>query len=93
MAAYTRMSAVHTGDTLGFPGTGEAFEVEQMHLMRFADDGRIVEHWGVRDDAGMMRRSGRPSSRRESFMQASLDARDVLIQRASRGVGPMHQPS
>jgi predicted ester cyclase len=55
VAAYTRMSAVHTGDTFGFPGTGEAFEVEQMHLMRFADDGRIVEHWGVRDDAGMMR--------------------------------------
>jgi predicted ester cyclase len=26
-----------------------------MHLLRFADDGRIVEHWGVRDDAGMMR--------------------------------------
>ena len=41
MAAYTRMSAVHTGDTFGFPGTGEAFEVEQMHLMRFADEGRI----------------------------------------------------
>src|SRR6476620_10500109 len=54
-AAYTRLHAVHTGDTFGFPGTGEAFDVEQMHLMRFADDGRIVEHWGVRDDAGMMR--------------------------------------
>jgi predicted ester cyclase len=55
VASYTRMSAVHSGDTFGFPGTGEAFDVEQMHLMRFADDGRIVEHWGVRDDAGMMR--------------------------------------
>jgi predicted ester cyclase len=55
VAAYTRMSAVHTGDTFGFPGTGVAFEVEQMHLMRFAEDGRIVEHWGVRDDAEMMR--------------------------------------
>ena len=55
VAAYTRFSATHTGDTFGFPGTGESFDVEQMHLMRFADDGRIVEHWGVRDDAGMMR--------------------------------------
>ena len=58
VAAYTRVSAVHTGDTFGFPGTGEPFEAEQMHLMRFADDGRIVEHWGVRDDAGMMRQAG-----------------------------------
>ena len=48
-----RFSATHTGDTFGFPGTGESFDVEQMHLMRFADDGRIVEHWGVRDGAGI----------------------------------------
>jgi predicted ester cyclase len=54
-ATYTQLSAVHTGDTFGFPGTNRPFSVEQMHLMRFADDGRIVEHWGVRDDAGMMR--------------------------------------
>jgi predicted ester cyclase len=54
-AAYTRISATHTGDTFGFPGTGQSFDVEQMHMLRFADDGRIVEHWGVRDDAGMMR--------------------------------------
>jgi predicted ester cyclase len=62
VATYTRMSAIHTGDTFGFPGTGEPFDVEQMHLMRFADDGRIVEHWGVRDDAGMMRQI-RPAPR------------------------------
>jgi predicted ester cyclase len=55
------MCAIHTGDTFGFPGTGEPF-VEQMHLMRFADDGRIIEHWGVRDDAGMMRQI-RPNQR------------------------------
>jgi predicted ester cyclase len=54
-ATYTRVSGVYTGDTFGFAGTGESYDVEQMHLMRFAGDGRIVEHWGVRDDAGMMR--------------------------------------
>jgi predicted ester cyclase len=61
-ATYTRVSAVHTGDTFGFPGTDKRFDVEQMHLLRFADDGRIVEHWGVRDDAGMMRQI-RPTER------------------------------
>ncbi|MEA2142569.1 MAG: hypothetical protein QOI64_999 [Solirubrobacteraceae bacterium] len=54
-AAYTHMSATHTGDALGVPATNRPFTAEQMHLLRFADDGRIVEHWGVRDDAGMMR--------------------------------------
>jgi hypothetical protein len=33
-----------------------------MHLMRFAEDGRIVEHWGVRDDAGMMRQIKAPAA-------------------------------
>jgi len=64
-ATYTRLSATHTGDTFGFPGTGESFDVEQMHLLRFADDGRIVEHWGVRDDAGMMRQI-RPAEARQA---------------------------
>jgi len=54
-ATHTQVSATHTGDTLGFPATNRPFTVEQMHLLRFADDGRIVEHWAVRDDAGMMR--------------------------------------
>ena len=63
-AAYTRISAIHTGDTFGFPGTDQPFDVEQMHLLRFADDGRIVEHWGVRDDAGMMRAD--PPAERQS---------------------------
>src|SRR3954447_18659023 len=57
VATHTRVSAVHTGDTLGFPATDEPFEVEQMHLMRIVD-GRIIEHWGVRDDLGMVRQVG-----------------------------------
>jgi predicted ester cyclase len=60
-AAYTQVSAVHTGDTFGFPATNRPFSVEQMHLMRFAD-GQIVEHWGVRDDAGMMRQIQTPAA-------------------------------
>jgi predicted ester cyclase len=54
-ATHTTFSATHTGNKFGIPATGHRFTVEQMHVMRFADDGRIVEHWGVRDDAGMMR--------------------------------------
>jgi predicted ester cyclase len=58
VATYTRMSATHSSDAFGIPATGRPFSVEQMHLLRLAEDGRIVEHWGVRDDAGMMRQIG-----------------------------------
>ena len=47
----------HTGHGPGLEPTGRRFEAEQMHMLRIAD-GRIAEHWGVRDDAGMMRQLG-----------------------------------
>jgi SnoaL-like polyketide cyclase len=37
------------------PATHKPFAVEHVHLFRFADDGRIVEHSAVRDDLGMVR--------------------------------------
>ena len=57
VSTHTRMRATHTGHGLGIEPTGRGFEVEQMHVLRIAD-GRIAEHWGVRDDAGMMRQLG-----------------------------------
>jgi steroid delta-isomerase-like uncharacterized protein len=35
------------------PATGKQFTVKQMHLMRLRD-GKVAEHWGVRDDLGML---------------------------------------
>lgn len=57
VSSYVHMRAVHTGPGLGVPPTGLPFMAEQMHLMRFAE-GRIIEHWSVRDDVGMMRQLG-----------------------------------
>ena len=57
VAAHTLIRATHTGHGLGIEPTGRRFEAEQMHLVRLAE-GRIAEHWGVRDDAGMMRQLG-----------------------------------
>ena len=54
VATHTRIHGTHTGHGLGIAPTGRRFEAEQMHVIRVAD-GRIAEHWGVRDDAGMMR--------------------------------------
>jgi steroid delta-isomerase-like uncharacterized protein len=50
-------SGTHEGDFMGIPPTGERFVQNQVHIMRFAD-GKVVEHWGVRDDLGQMQQLG-----------------------------------
>ncbi len=42
---------------LGIPPTGEHFAAQQSHWIRVAD-GKIAEHWAVRDGLGMMRQLG-----------------------------------
>ncbi len=37
--------------------TGRKFSIENVHIFRFAN-GKIVEHWAVRDDLGLMRQIG-----------------------------------
>jgi predicted ester cyclase len=56
-AVHAVMHATHTGDGLGVKPTGRKVSAEQMHFVRFAD-GKIVEHWAVRDDAGLLRQLG-----------------------------------
>ena len=54
-------SGRHTGDFFGLPATGRDFAYKQMHIIRMAD-GKGVEHWAVRDDAGLMRQlTGEPA--------------------------------
>jgi len=40
-----------------FPATGKSIEVDHIHIYRVAG-GQIVEHWGARDDFGMLRQLG-----------------------------------
>ena len=53
-AVHAVMHATHTGEGLGVKPTGRRISAEQMHFVRF-EDGKIVEHWAVRDDAGLLR--------------------------------------
>jgi predicted ester cyclase len=39
------------------PPTGRAVRQDHMHFVRFRD-GKAVEHWGVRDDLGMLQQMG-----------------------------------
>jgi predicted ester cyclase len=54
VALYCTHSGRHTGDFFGLAATGRPFSYRQMHMIRM-ENGQGVEHWAVRDDAGLMR--------------------------------------
>lgn len=57
VAGRVTMSGTHHGSYMGITPTGRSFQQAQMHFVRFRD-GKGIEHWGVRDDLGMMRQLG-----------------------------------
>ena len=54
VAMYCVHSGRHTGTFFGLPATGREFAYKQMHMIRM-HEGLGVEHWAVRDDAGLLR--------------------------------------
>ena len=67
VVTYGTMSGRHTGNFVVwtpqetvervFVATGKAFTVRQAHFQRICD-GRVIEHWAVRDDQGMAMQAG-----------------------------------
>jgi predicted ester cyclase len=51
------MSGRHTGPLMGREPTSRAFAVRHVYIWRIAD-GKIVDHWGSRDDLGMLGQLG-----------------------------------
>ncbi len=51
------MSGRHTGRLMEAEPTGRAFAVRHVYIWRIAD-GKIVEHWGSRDDMGLLAQLG-----------------------------------
>ena len=47
----------NTREWMGHKPTGKSFVVDHIHIYRLEGD-RIAEHWGVRDDLGMLRQLG-----------------------------------
>ena len=54
---------------MGFPPAGKSFEIDVMDVARF-ENGKIVEHWGVPDQLGMLMQLG--------LMQAAAAGRRPL---------------
>jgi predicted ester cyclase len=64
VAIHCVHSGRHTGEFFGLPATGRQFAYKQMHVIKMRN-GKGVEHWAVRDDAGLMRQlTGTPKSNR-----------------------------
>lgn len=57
VAGRLTMSGTHQGPLMGMPPTGRSVRQDHMHFVRFRE-GKAVEHWGVRDELGMMRQLG-----------------------------------
>ncbi len=52
-----RATGVNTGSVFGRPPTGRPLEITVFDTVRI-EDGRIVEHWGVPDQLGMLMQLG-----------------------------------
>ena len=53
VAVRATAHGVHATDHLGFPATGRPYAMPTMHLFRVEGD-RLAEHWGVRDEYGVL---------------------------------------
>ncbi len=51
--ARNRARGVNSGAVMGNPPTGRPVEVDVVDICRFAD-GKVVEHWGVADQLGLL---------------------------------------
>ena len=51
------MSGRHTGPLIGREPTGKEFAVRHIYIWRIADE-KIAEHWGSRDDLGLLGQLG-----------------------------------
>ena len=57
VAVRGTMTATQEGELMGIAPTGKPVAAQQSHWFRVVD-GKIAEHWAVRDDLGMLQQLG-----------------------------------
>lgn len=57
VVGHIKISGTHLGEFIGTPGSGKTFSIEAVDIVRM-NNGRIAEHWGVLDAAGMAEQLG-----------------------------------
>lgn len=65
-----RARGVNTGSVMGMPPTGRPVEVDVFDVVR-VEDGRVVEHWGLADQLGLLLQLGFAPGRPESIASGS----------------------
>jgi predicted ester cyclase len=59
LAAWqTHVTGTNTGSLMGMPPTGKQMDITDLHMGRFSEDGRPVEHWIGFDRMRMMEQLG-----------------------------------
>jgi steroid delta-isomerase-like uncharacterized protein len=58
VVARVRVTGTHKGTFMGMSPTGKQVDVQLIDIIRFGDDGRAREHWGVFDQLAMMQQLG-----------------------------------
>ena len=57
VVVYCTMHGRHTGNLLGIPPTNREVAMDYVHIVHFRD-GKVADHWGIRDDMALMRQLG-----------------------------------
>jgi steroid delta-isomerase-like uncharacterized protein len=57
VVARTRLVGTHAGEFQGIPATRREVQTQVIDILRI-EDGRVVERWGLADQAGMMQQLG-----------------------------------
>ncbi len=57
VATYKTLTGTHRGDFFGTPATGKTATIRVMDFVRYRD-GKVAEHWGIVDIAGLMHQLG-----------------------------------
>jgi predicted ester cyclase len=70
VAAFVTMSGTHEGKFGRIPPTGKRVSVQQVHWFRIAN-GKVAEHWVIRDDLSTMRQLGVVSDPEQSEQSSS----------------------
>ena len=58
VVSRVRMSGTQQGEFMGMPASGKSFDIEVIDIMRFDEDGRVAEHWGVSQELKMLQQLG-----------------------------------
>lgn len=58
VAAFGTLSFTHTGDFMGMPATGKRASIDAADFVKFRDDGKATDHWGIMDMGALMEQLG-----------------------------------